>query len=120
MPTKPKSIITPVIDALCCGGLSIVVVCALFFIAEFLPALAFQTIDFRKVVIFHTLINWPHFFASYRLLYRSREQVSEHRWASVFIPLILLLLSLWGVFSPGSLRFAFNYQVVNFVNFLKK
>lgn len=36
------------------------------------------------------LLNNPHFMSSYRLLYRSREQVMRYRWSSMYLPLLLL------------------------------
>jgi hypothetical protein len=45
-----------------------------------------------------TAINMPHFMASYRLVYRSRETILRHRWASLYIPAILLaavVVSVW-------------------------
>jgi len=36
------------------------------------------------------LLNNPHFMSSYRLLYRSREQVMRYRWSSMYMPLFLL------------------------------
>jgi hypothetical protein len=40
----------------------------------------------------------PHFMASYRIIYRSREMILRHRWASIYVPLILLgysALAIW-------------------------
>jgi hypothetical protein len=45
-----------------------------------------------------TLINMPHFMASYRMVYRDREMILRHKWASIYIPLLLLLyamVALW-------------------------
>jgi hypothetical protein len=45
-----------------------------------------------------TLINMPHFMASYRLVYRSRETILKHKWASIYVPLILIVyiaIALW-------------------------
>jgi len=36
------------------------------------------------------LLNNPHFMSSYRLLYRSREQVMRYRWSSIYMPVLLL------------------------------
>jgi hypothetical protein len=38
-----------------------------------------------------TAINMPHFMASYAIVYRSRESILRHRWASIYIPIILLV-----------------------------
>ena len=45
-----------------------------------------------------TAINMPHFMASYAIVYRSRESILKHRWASLYIPAILLVaiaLAIW-------------------------
>ena len=38
-----------------------------------------------------TVINMPHFMASYRLVYRDRQTVMQHRWASIYMPILLLI-----------------------------
>ena len=38
-----------------------------------------------------TVINMPHFMASYRIVYRSREMILRHKWASIYVPVILLV-----------------------------
>jgi len=38
-----------------------------------------------------TVINMPHFMASYRIVYRSREMILRHKWASIYVPATLLL-----------------------------
>ena len=40
-----------------------------------------------------TLINMPHFLASYRIVYRSREMILKHKWASIYLPALLLAYS---------------------------
>jgi hypothetical protein len=93
-PSRPQSILSPVIDFLCVGGLSLIV---------FIPLLLSGRADL--VIIgagaqawVATLINMPHFMASYRLVYRSREMILRHKWASIYIPAILLgyiVIALW-------------------------
>lgn len=88
------SVISPVVDLLCVGGLSL-----LFFV----PLLLSGRRDLVLVGIgvqawLATLINMPHFMASYRLVYRSRESILRHKWASIYVPAILLVyivLALW-------------------------
>ena len=52
-----------------------------------------------------TAINMPHFMASYRIVYRSRASIMEHKWASMWVPLILIvsiLGALWEAqYSPA-------------------
>ena len=38
-----------------------------------------------------TAINMPHFMASYRLVYRDRRTILQHRWASIYMPIILVI-----------------------------
>jgi hypothetical protein len=92
---KPRaSVISPALDLLCVGGLSL-----LFFV----PLLLSGRRDLVLVGVgaqawLATVINMPHFMASYRLVYRSRESILRHRWASIYVPAILLVyiaIALW-------------------------
>ena len=45
-----------------------------------------------------TAINMPHFMASYRLVYGSRKMMFEHKWASIYLPVLMLLyiaIAIW-------------------------
>ncbi len=45
-----------------------------------------------------TAINMPHFMASYRLVYGSKRMVLQHKWASIYVPLLMLaflLVAIW-------------------------
>lgn len=85
--TAPRgAILTPAIDLLLVGGLSLIV---------FIPML----LSGRSDLVFLgagaqawllTLINMPHFMASYRIVYRSRDMIMRHKWASIYVPAILL------------------------------
>src|SRR6476619_2153934 len=93
-PPLHASILSPVVDYLCVGGLSLLV---------FVPLLLSGRTDLVIVgagaqALFATAINMPHFMASYRLVYRSREMILRHKWASIYIPSILLAyiaVALW-------------------------
>jgi hypothetical protein len=83
---RPAAILSPVVDLLLVGGLSVVV---------FVPLLLSGRTDLVLVgagvqAWLGALINMPHFMASYRIIYRSREMILKHRWASIYVPLILL------------------------------
>ncbi len=98
---RPRpSIISPAVDLLLVGGLSVLV---------FVPLLLSGRSDL--VVIgagaqawVATLLNMPHFMASYRMVYRSREMILRHKWASIYVPAILLaylVLAVWAAqFTP--------------------
>src|SRR4051812_13907930 len=84
-----QSIINPVVDFLSTGGLSLIV---------FVPLLLSGRTDLVLVgagaqAWLAALINMPHFMASYRLVYRSRETIMRHKWASIYVPLILVAYS---------------------------
>jgi hypothetical protein len=56
------------------------------------------------------LVNMPHFMASYRIVYRSREMILKHRWASLYVPAILLAvaaLAVWEAQYTGTLVVAY-------------
>jgi hypothetical protein len=88
------SIISPVVDFLSVGGLSILVL---------VPLLLSGRTDLVMIgagaqAWVATSINMPHFMASYRLVYRSRETMRRHRWAAFGVPAILLcylLVATW-------------------------
>lgn len=79
-------VLSPTLDLLCVGGLSILV---------FIPLLLSGRKDLLFIgaglqAWFATAINMPHFMASYRLVYRSRASIMKHKWASMYVPAILL------------------------------
>ena len=88
------SIIHPVVDFLCVGGLSLLV---------FVPMLLSGRTDLVFIgagaqAFLATAINMPHFMASYRLVYSSREMILRHKWASIYVPAILVVyigIALW-------------------------
>jgi len=91
---RRNAIISPVADFLLVGGLSLIV---------FVPLLVSGRSDL--VIIgagaqawVATVVNMPHFMASYRLVYRSRETIMKHKWASMYIPAILIayiVMAVW-------------------------
>jgi hypothetical protein len=105
--SQAKSIISPWVDFWCCGGLSIVVVISLFVglailrsVAPDSPLLAAK-VTFEDILILGFLINFPHFIASYRILYRKTSQIKEHSWASIYVPLLLVALIGYALLTPS-------------------
>src|SRR5881227_697924 len=88
------SIINPIVDLLLVGGLSLIV---------FVPLLVSGRTDLVMIgagaqAWLAATINMPHFMASYRIVYRSKEMILKHKWASIYIPSLLLalvVLALW-------------------------
>src|ERR1043166_3587034 len=93
-PPSRAAILSPALDLLLVGGLSLIV---------FVPLLLSGRADLVLIgagaqAWVATLINMPHFMASYRLVYRSRESILRHKWASIYVPSILLVytsLAVW-------------------------
>ena len=93
-PTRSYSILSPVVDFLCVGGLSLIVLVPLLLSGR----TDLVIIGAGAQAWIATMINMPHFMASYRLVYRSRETVLRHKWASIYIPVILavyILVAVW-------------------------
>lgn len=90
----PKAaMISPVVDALCIGGLSLLVLLPLV-----LTGRADLILVSAGVQAWMTaLINMPHFLASYRIVYRSRESIRAHPWAAVYVPIILFAAAVFSV-----------------------
>jgi hypothetical protein len=101
-PPRPAAMLSPIIDILCVGGLSLIV---------FVPLLLSGRSDLVLIgagaqAWVATLINMPHFMASYRMVYRSRETILRYKWASIYVPAILLaftVLALWEAQSSPAL-----------------
>jgi len=83
-PSSP-SILSPVVDFLCVGGLSLIVLVPLLVSGQ--AELGFVTI--AALVWIQTLINTAHFMASYRIVYRDREMIMKHKWAAIGVPVIM-------------------------------
>ena len=77
---------TPWVDFACVGGLVLGPFAVIF--AFDVPFSEFRHWN-SAVLVSQVLFNYPHFIASYRLLYQSREMIDRYRWASVYLPLIL-------------------------------
>jgi hypothetical protein len=93
-PPRRAAVISPLVDFLCVGGLSLIV---------FVPLLLSGRSDLVLIgagaqAWVGTVVNMPHFMASYRMVYRSREMILRHKWASIYVPAILLaytVVALW-------------------------
>jgi hypothetical protein len=101
--TSDRAMISPLVDAACVGGLSIAVCWALWL---------FGPRPFEKhapAILAYLLtlgITWPHFLASYRLLYASRESVLTYRVASIYFPAALAAYGVFAVIvSPAEPRY---------------
>ncbi|MEM8734257.1 MAG: hypothetical protein AAGG44_08545 [Planctomycetota bacterium] len=107
VPTETKAILSPWVDFWCCGGISIIVVILLFVAMGMLRIWAPESpylnkrIEFEDILVLGFLINFPHFMASYRILYRKTSQIKEHSWASLYVPGIMIALIAYALLTPS-------------------
>lgn len=95
------AITTPVADLLCVGGISILVMVVIASISLWNYATGNPSqdeINFIDLFVLQTLINWPHFVVSYKLLYAKRENLKSYPMATLGVPGILLLVCLTSLF----------------------
>jgi len=84
---EPAAIVSPFVDALFTGGLSMLVL---------VPLLVMGRTDVLVLSAgvqawVGALVNMPHFLASYRMVYRTKESIRAHPWAAIYVPIILLI-----------------------------
>jgi hypothetical protein len=94
-PAPAAAIISPFVDALCTGGLSLLVL---------VPLLVAGRTDMLLVSVgaqawIGALVNMPHFLASYRMVYRTRESIRQHPWAAIYVPTVLLIACIAAVYA---------------------
>jgi hypothetical protein len=88
-----RAITTPFLDGALTGGLSLVGMGAVFIYAfAFGGEVQFNEAEWLTLAL---LVNSPHFMASYRLLYTSKERVLAHRWSTLYVPALLLGVLVW-------------------------
>ena len=85
--THDAAIISPFVDALATGGLSLLVLGPLLVLGR--TDLLLLSVGVQSWV--GALVNMPHFLASYRMVYRTRDSIRAHPWAAIYIPTLLLL-----------------------------
>src|SRR6478735_1856545 len=96
-----RAIFSPTLDFLCVGGIGI---CALAAIALSPTELASYAYWPATILGLQILFNFPHFIASYRLLYQSKEIVYRYKWASIYLPIVLGSYLLFSLLHPVVFR----------------
>lgn len=85
--TAPRAaIISPFVDTLFAGGLSLLVLGPLLVLGWTNLLLVGAGVQ----AWLGALVNMPHFLASYRMVYRTRETIRAHPWAAIWVPSLLL------------------------------
>lgn len=92
-----RAIFSPTLDFLCAGGIGLFA----------LAAIALSSADFESytywpatILGLQVLFNFPHFIASYRLLYQSKEFVYRYKGASIYLPIALVSYLLFSLAHP--------------------
>jgi hypothetical protein len=85
-PVRP-AIISPVVDALSTGGLSLAVLVPLMLLGR--TDLLLFSVGVQAWL--GALVNMPHFLASYRMVYRTSTSIRAHPWAAIYVPSVLLI-----------------------------
>jgi hypothetical protein len=96
------SVISPVVDFLSVGGLSLLVLVPLLLTGR--TELVWLGAGAQAYVA--TAINMPHFLASYRLVYRDGATMRRHPWAAFGIPALLLVACLGALREPQLVGYA--------------
>ena len=81
-----SAITTPTFDAILGGGASLLVIAVLFI----LPPQFVAPVMARAFLPLSVLLNWPHFTASYHLLYSTPGAASKHPYATKYVPAFLI------------------------------
>ncbi len=77
--SQTKAIITPRVDAICGGGLSLAIAVAVIICGRVTHSPISQTLlAVELYMVTDVLINGPHFMASYRLLYSKPQNFRKH------------------------------------------
>lgn len=91
--TAPRpAIASPFLDWISCGGLSICLVVPLLLHRTLFGGEIDIGVSPSQYLVISALINWPHFGASYRLLYQSADNVRRFPFAAVYVPGALLVI----------------------------
>jgi hypothetical protein len=91
-PLLAGAIITPWVDALCVGGLAVIAVGWML-----IARVRFDESTWAAFWFLQIALNYPHFIASYRLLYQSRDMILRYKWASIYVPILLLAYGAFAV-----------------------
>lgn len=83
---RPAAIATPALDALLGGGASLLVIAVLLVLTPRLVA----PVMAQAFLPLSVLLNWPHFAASYHLLYGTPGAAAKHPYAAKYVPALLI------------------------------
>ena len=99
-PFKNPQLVTPLVDGVLVGGLSLVVIAGLLIVGLVMPS-AYDGLKARPAIldelvwifVITSLINSPHFMGSYWMLYSTPGQVKRYPWATIYVPVTLVAVA---------------------------
>src|SRR4029453_1778122 len=100
-----RAIFSPTLDFLCVGGIGIFALAAIALSPQDLASYAYWP---AMILGLQILFNFPHFIASYPLLYPSKEIVFRYRGASFSLPIVLISYLLFSLVHPFVFREPIN------------
>jgi hypothetical protein len=106
---SPRAIVAPWLDASTTGGLALVGLALLLL----LPGGPVAAQARPTLFVLGIALNWPHFIASYRVLYSSRESVRRYRAASIYFPAAVALYAIFATLTWSTSPI--HYHVIIFV-----
>jgi hypothetical protein len=80
------AIVSPTLDALLGGGASLIAIAVIFV----LPTHVASSWWAQAFLPLSVLLNWPHFAASYHLLYTMPGAAAKHPFATKYVPVLLI------------------------------
>jgi hypothetical protein len=86
VPAPVSAVVSPFVDTLATGGLSLLVLVPLLVLGR--TDVLILSAGIQAWV--GALVNMPHFLASYRMVYRTRASIRAHPWAAIYVPALLL------------------------------
>ncbi len=92
-----SALATPLADLLLGGGLSLLVLPLLMMTSP----KPLSPVEYGVLIALGIAFNWPHFVASYFLLYATRDSISQNLRAAVWIPLAVLAYGLFAIGVSG-------------------
>jgi hypothetical protein len=76
---------------MCVGGLSIALMIGLLVYIFLRNSTDHSEVYYGSFILLQALINWPHFMASYRLLYKPASNIRKYPFATIYVPILLVV-----------------------------
>lgn len=101
-PQKKAVIFSPLIDLFVLGGVSVLFYAIFQAIDASTPFFMPDANGLQVIFVLSLLVNQPHYSATYYRVYRSWEQTKRYSVVSIWIPIVLVLISIWCFLAPST------------------